>query len=193
VVTGILQFREKLGDSYLEDEYHRSRATESEEHAEEVKALESEVAKKKNGFGLLLGQVAGLLLGRERSLADPPEESIAQQQSFISQRIYNHMAMLGSTPRTLRGEAFSIHKELTEGIAEKIGLGLYLSPRIDAVLRQETQTVLVQLAREYQEWLIQKTQEEPLQTTWGFICLVGQKLTEEQRATFPLILVADVQ
>ena len=199
LVQHILRLREKLGERYLDNEYSRNRAKqsdiESDKESKDIQEVESELTKK-NGFELAIKYVAGILgvssQHENTQPADSSDEAITQHQGFISERIYNHLAMLGRTPRTLRGGAFSIRKELTEGIAEKIGLGLYLSPRMNKELRKETETVLLEMANEYQEWLLEKTQEGPFETTWGYICVANQKLSKEQQSTYPLILNPDM-
>lgn len=197
LVRDMLQLQECLSDGYLDDEYRRTRESASEnisaEHDEDVKVLESQI-KKKYGFELLFSKAASVfgVAQREKQRESSADDQIRQHQSFVSERIYNHLAMLGRTPGTMAGEAFSIREELTMRLAEKVGLGLYLSPRIDNELRQEGEGVMLRLAGEYQDWLLDKTQDGPLPTTWGYICVFERPIPEEVRATHPLILIADV-
>lgn len=197
LVLDIQRLSESLTDGYLDDEYRRNREAASaagyDDHDEDARTLEAKVAKKKNGFQLLFKQVAAALgVEGRQDVESSSDDDITRHQSFITERIYNHMAMLARTPGTLYGEPYSIREELTERLAGKIGLGLYKSLPIENDLRKEAESVMLRLAAEYQEWLIEKTQQEPLQTTWGYICVFGQPMREEVRATHPLILIADV-
>lgn len=198
LVQDILRLSESLSDGYLDDEYRGHReaasATGSDEHEEDIRTLEAEMAKNKNGFQLFKRVAAVLGVGqREKTqvMVSSLDDFITYHQSFITERIYNHLAMLARTPGTLRGEPYSIQTELTERLARKIGLGLYKSPRIESELRNEAESVMLRLAVEYQNWLLEKTQKEPLQTTWGYICVFGRPVPEEVRATYPLILIVD--
>jgi len=196
LIQDMLRLQECLTDGYLDDEYRRSREAGSEkissEHEEDVRAVESQAAKK-HGLELLIRRVASAFgVAQREESKESLDEQITQHQIFVSERIYNHLAMLGRTPGTMIGEPFSIREELTARLAGKVGLGLYLSPGIENELRQEGESVMLRLAGEYQDWLLEKTQEGPFETTWGYISVVGQPISEEVRATYPLIMIADV-
>ena len=95
------------------------------------------------------------------------EEVISDFQAFFSERIFNHLALLSRTPYARTG-TYSIREELTIEMAGKIGLGLYLHEKTSSDLRDETEKILVQLAREFQYWFI-KEHEGIFHTVWGSI------------------------
>lgn len=193
VVRRILALREELGDSYLEQEYQsfEKQASDLESNADlqEASALLEKNSPRKGLFQQLFDQVSTIFgfAGEE----DSRNESVALYQSFVSETIYDHLAMLGRSPGTMKGHNFSIRQELTEGIAEEIGLGLYLTPEISADLRNQSEIVLLQLAGDYQKWLVEE-QQGMFETTWGYICSSNRELTDEMRNSHPLILIPDV-
>lgn len=196
LVKQILQLREELGDSYLKKEYESLKAqtagAESNEDVEITSVL-VEQAEKKSSLRLIFSQMSSILgLGGQRGSNHSDEESVALQQNLISEKIYNHLAMLARSPRTIRGEAFSIRKELTQGIAEKIGLGLYLSSETDDELRQETEKVLLRLADEYQKWFLDNRRRGAFEATWGNIYESHKEISKKERDSHPLILTADL-
>ncbi len=197
VVANILALREDLGDNYLDREYEsistNSVRSESDEKAVEVASQLLSEAPKKNGLVRLFSQLAEIIGLDPNDNRASQGDSVALYQSFISETIYDHLAMLARTPRTRRGEPFSIHKELTEGIAEKIGLGLYLADSTSDRLREETERVLLQLAGEYQNWLLDWERQGTFQPTWGNIYATAKEISEEERAARPLLLDADVE
>lgn len=193
VVIKILALREELGDSYLEHEYQsfEAQASDFESHADlqEASALLEQISPRKGLLQQLFDQVSSIF--GFASDEDSRNESVALYQSFISETIYDHLAMLGRSPGTMNGHSFSIRQELTEGIAEEIGLGLYLTSEISDDLRNQSETVLLQLAGDYQKWLLDE-QQGMFETTWGYICSSDRELTKEMRNSHPLILVPDV-
>ena len=194
LVSRILELREELGDSYFEHEYKSFEAQASNfelhEELQEASALLEKNFPRKGLLQQLFDQVS-TIFGFARD-ENSRNESVALYQSFISETIYDHLAMLGRSPGTMRGRAFSIRQELTEGIAEEIGLGLYLTPEITEDLHYQSETVLLKLAGDYQNWFLADERQGKFETTWGFIYSSERKLTEEERNAHPLILIPDV-
>lgn len=189
----ILALREQLGDSYFEQEYEsfKAKASDSESHddLQDASSLPEQNSGRKGFLQNVFDQVS-TIFGFARDEGSR-EESVALYQSFISETIYDHLAMLGRSPGTMKGHAFSIRKELTEGIAEEIGLGLYLTPEIGENLHHQSESALLELAGDYQKWLVEERQGI-CETTWGYICSSQRELTEEMRNSQPLILIPDV-
>lgn len=105
--------------------------------------------------------------------AQSEEEFISDLQAFISERIFNHLAMLSRTNYAKTG-VFSIREELTIELAEKLGLGIYLHEKTSAQLREETEKILLKLAWEFQRWLI-RDRRGIFYATWGAIFSVDKQ------------------
>jgi hypothetical protein len=183
-----------LGDSYLEHEYDsfKTQASniESHEDLKEASALLEKNPSEKGFLQHLFDQVSAIFgIASDESARN---ESVAVYQSFISETIYDHMAMLARSPQTMSGGTFSIRQELTEGIAEEIGVGLYLTPEINEELHNRSETVLLELARDYQNWLLDDERQGIFETTWGYICTSNREVPNEVRNSHPLILNPDV-
>ena len=190
----MLRLRHELGDSYFDHEYASFKAQASSYESREDLAEASDLLEKnpeqKGLLQHLFDQLSAVLgFGSDDEKSD--NESVTLYRSFMSETIYDHLAMLARSPHTMRGGAFSIRKELTVGIAEEIGLGLYLSPEINEELHHRTETALLQLASDYQKWLLYEKQGM-CETTWGNIYTSDRELTEDQRKSRPLILTPDV-
>lgn len=114
-------------------------------------------------------------------------------QSFIGERIYNRLAMLSRTPHARGGGAFSIREELTEELAGKIGLGLYLRLDSDNELRNECDHVLLGLASEFQGWLV-KERNGFYFAPWGVVCIPQKREALKDLYDQPqLIMEPDVE
>ena len=194
LVSRILTLREELGDNYFEHEYKsfEAQASKLESHADlqEASAQLEKGSPRKGVLQHLFDQVAQVFgFANDES---PGTESVALYQSFISETIYDHLAMLGRSPGTMRGHPFSIRRELTEGIAEEIGLGLYLTPEISEDLHDRSEKLLLELAGDYQSWLLDDERQGTFETTWGYICTSDRELPKKLRDSHPLILIPDV-
>jgi hypothetical protein len=156
---------EKLGSAYFDNELARLTADEPEPD------LGDEVTQDQNWFKGILARVSEIVLHYEEGsphlkLSDDEFDSFFQK--MISERIYNHLAMLHRTPHAQSGGAFSLHEELTEGIVEKIGLGASQHHKTNPGLRSDCETALNDLADEFEKWFIGE-HKGYYPTVWGEI------------------------
>ena len=87
--------------------------------------------------------------------SDEAGEEVSYFQKTVSERIYDHLSLLSLSPHAKSGRSFSIKEELTDGIAEDVGLGVYRHPQIPEELRSRAEIALHDLAGEFQRWLIE--------------------------------------
>jgi hypothetical protein len=192
LVGRILEMNDKLGSDYFEKLVETTSARENTDLSSEEEPIQSVL-----WYRWLFYQLSEVLFHRSdtdkrTSLSD--EESGRLFQRFLSERIYNHLAMLSRTDYAKRGNAFSIKEELTEELAEKVGLGLYLSSDTNVELRDEIEKLLMEMAFAFQQWLV-VDQQGTYTTTWGTIC-TPQKRDEfilEESESEPVVLTPDVQ
>lgn len=141
-----------------------------------------------------LHKVADILFhrsGQKEPESQSKEEIISGFRAFFSERIFNHLAMLSQTPYARSG-TYSIREELTIELAENIGLGLYLHEKTSNDLRDETEKILVQLAREFQYWFI-KEHQGIFHTVWGSIFSLDKQDLRKEITDNSIILVPDVE
>jgi hypothetical protein len=184
-----LRLNDELGEAYFGGEYEKIAAGDGRGSFEgPVKDI--------NWFKGLYRRVSGILFHGEGEPAGSGEQSEEKVtsffQSFISERVFNHLAMLSRSRHAKRGGSFSIRDELTKEIAEKLGLGLYLHQKTSPELRAEAEEVLLRLAGEFQRWFIGKKRGE-FTTSWGRICAVGNDIALEGESSQPLIMRPDVE
>ena len=185
----LLRLNDDLGEAYFEGEYEKLVAGDARGSSEgPVKDI--------NWFKGLYRRVSGILFHREGEAAESGEKSEEEEtsffQSFIAERVFNHLAMLSRSRHARNGGSFSIRDELTKEIAEKIGLGLYLHQKTSPELRSEAESVLLRLAGEFQHWFIKKKSGE-FTTSWGRMCAVGNYIALEGESRHPLLLRPDVE
>lgn len=147
-------------------------------------------------FQRVVDRLSQVVLHRSDDYSIPMSHQrvVEYYSKFLSERIYNHLAMLADTPHAQEGGTFSISEELSSGIADRIGLGLYLSSRTPEKLRLDTADCLNELAFDFQNWLVQE-KEGWYPTTWGAICVseLAQQFINKDGCGQPLILEADTE
>ena len=175
----ILLQNDKLGSDYFHKHYQSGIDSIFEDSENPLQAL----------------QKAADILFHRSGLREPESQSegeiISGFQAFFAERIFNHLAMLSRTPYARSG-TYSIREELTIEIAGKIGLGLYLHEKTSNDLRDETEKILVQLAREFQYWLV-KEHQGIFHTVWGSIISVDKESLRGESCDNSIILVPDVE
>jgi len=175
----ILLQNDKLGSDYFHKHYQSGIDSIFEDSENPLQAL----------------QKAADILFHRSGLREPESQSegeiISGFQAFFSERIFNHLAMLSRTPYARSG-TYSIREELTIEIAGKIGLGLYLHEKTSNDLRDETEKILVQLAREFQYWFV-KEHQGIFHTVWGSILSVDKESLRGEICDNSIILVLDVE
>ena len=185
----ILVLNDKLGSEYFNAEYEKLAASEGDNSdSEELVASDS-------WFRERFQQVSEILFHGGEQTEHPvqsEEEVLSFFQAFISERIFNHLAMLSRSPHARKGRPFSIREELTKEVAEKIGLGLYLHHEIPSDLRAKAEEVLLGLAFEFQRWFIEE-HRGVFFTTWGTLYAVDRKRDSGDDYEGTLILEPDVE
>lgn len=165
----ILVLSQELSDNYIDNEIATLARTELTSAEQKVLVVD------KNWMSDIIKKVSGILFHEEPSVSEDislsEEEMVPFFQKSVSQKVYNHLNMLSYTPHALSGKPFSITEELTDGIAENVGLGLYNDPETPATLRENGGKALLDLAWEFQYWLLQRGGYYP--APWGVIDTVG--------------------
>lgn len=174
----ILVQNDKLGSQYFRQHYQTGAGPAAEDSHNLLQGLQK-------AFDILFHK------SEQRRFKDQSEgEIISGFQAFFSERIFNHLAMLSRTPYARSG-TFSIREELTIELAEKIGLGIYLHEKTSPDLRDETEEVLLRLAREFQHWFIE-AHRGVFRTVWGSLLSVDKEDLREQIPDNSIVLVPDV-
>jgi hypothetical protein len=189
LVRDVLRLNDKLGGAYFEGEYAALDAREGGGSGEEP-------VKDVNWFRWLFRQASDAISHGEDEGTERRGESEEDELSFfrasISERVFNHLAMLARSRHAAQGGAFSIREELTAELAEKIGLGLYLHRKTSSELRAEAESVLLRLAGEFQHWLV-VLKGGRFGTTWGQIYASGNRVVGVGDDSLNLILTPDVE
>ena len=186
----VLRLNDELGGAYFDGEYDKLAADAG------TFPVPEEPIKDENFLRSLLRGVSDILLhgsedaGQRREQSE--EEVTSFFQAFISEKVFNHLAMLSRSRRARKGQPFSIREELTKEIAEKIGLGLYLHQSTSAELHAEAEGVLFRLAGEFQRWLVEE-KRGVFTTMWGRIRVADTDALGEDEDSPLLILTPDVE
>lgn len=186
IVEEILELNEKLVDNHLnQEEGLESDARESNELADQDGRWFKRVFKEASE---ILFRDSGRPVGN----GSDEGESFSYYQSVVGERIYNHLAMLARSPYAKQGGSFSIREELTEELAGKIGLGLYLRLDENDALREKCNRVLFNLALSFQNWLIERKEVYP--APWGIICTPRKsEMLPDLHSQPRLIMTPDVE
>lgn len=183
----IWQLNDALGTEYFEREFQRLTKDEPE-----VPELAQEVTEDPNWLQRIVSKVSEIVFHKDedtdsQKLSD--EEFVAVLQKVISERIYNHLAMLFRSPHARKGGAFSLQKELTRGMVEKLGLGLSLNRKTNSAVRADCEVALNDLADEFQKWFVVK-QKGAYSTVWGEVYSSAKNVPQNGEPV--LILTPDV-
>lgn len=190
----ILQLNQRLSDDYVEREL------------ESLPEGDSDLARDERSEGGTVGGWLKTVMDRVSVVVfheDDPgseEDALTEGEVFslfqktLSETIYNHLSMLSRTPHARKRRPFSIMEELTEGIAEDIGLGLYRRAGTPDHLREEAKSALHDLALEFQEWLLKQGSGGRYTPPWGLVCSEEAKRDEDEAEFSAIVLLnPDVQ
>lgn len=191
----ILLINDKIGDQYFKERYRNIcnkkedtsdlRATESEINAQIRENLDNP-----SWHQRVLKQIKSILFhDDEVSSGAGDNETIQFFRKYISERIYNHLAMLARSPHARKGGAFSLREDFALEIAGKIGLGLYFSDRISSELRAEIEDILFYLAEDFENWFIEDKRGH-FSATFGEVYSFERR--NENSSGKTLILHADI-
>lgn len=189
VAKEVLLLNDELGTEYFNKEYEKL------VRAERIQVADEEIIQEGNWFRWLFQEVSALISHRGRKTAQRHEragQDIELFQKFVSERIFNHFAMLARTPHAKKSAPFSIKEELTNKIAEKLGLGLCMHQKTSQKLRVRGEDVLFQLALDFQTWFTDE-KKGVFVASWGVIRDPNNKFINDDDNLLSLILLPDVQ
>lgn len=183
-----LRLNDELGDAYFDAEYAAADAGEGDHPSKGP-------LKDVDWIRWLFGQASSVLShGEEETVRrwESEEEMLSFFRASISERIFNHLAMLARSRHAAQGGAFSIREELTAELAEKIGFGLYLHPKTSPDMRARAEGLLLRLAGEFQHWLVE-VKGGASENMWGIIYAAGRRVVRIGDDSLHLILTPDVE
>jgi len=178
IAARILQLNQALGDSLIEGELETLSGS--------LPSIEDEsVEKSPSWVNSLIAKVSSILFHGEHAHSEQPnlsgEELVSFFQKVISERIYDHLSFLSLSPHAKEGLSFSIMEELTDGIAEDVGLRLYRHSETPQYLREQSREALFDLAAEFQRWLLEE-RGGSYAAGWGEIRAKGNSSGDENTA-----------
>jgi hypothetical protein len=122
----------------------------------------------------IVDRVSSILFREEETENDNDYQPTleASFDKIVSEKIYDRLSFLSLSPQAKSGGVFSLKRELTYGIAEDVGLGLWKRPPTSATheaLNLQAGEVLINLAGEFQDWLVYDC-KGVYPAKWGNIC-----------------------
>jgi hypothetical protein len=191
IAVRILQLNQALGDSLVEEELEALSSV-------SLPSIEDERVEKGPGWvNSLIAKVSSILFHGEYAYPEQPNLSgeglVSFFQKVVSERIYDHLSFLSLSPHAREGLSFSIMEELTDGIAEDIGLRLYRNSEMPQYLREQSREALFDLAAEFQRWLLEE-RGGSYTAGWGEIRAKGNSIRDEEAMShFVVWLEPDVE
>jgi len=184
IAEKILSLNHQLGEELVESQLA---ALPGEESDLKIEVSENEI--NENWFEAIINRVSSILFHEE----EPSEERKLSQdelvilfQKTVSEKIYDNLSLLSLSPHAKKGGTFSLTEELTKGIAEDVGLGLYLHEETREELRAEAEATLLDLAVEFQNWLLEEW-GGVYPASWGEIRARRATTSEQDCATGPVV------
>lgn len=150
IAQKILLLNQELGDSIIDGEIAALSSGQTPPSEHQV------FERNETWVNSIIRKISSVLFHEEEpspEQADVAGEELSFFQKTVSERIYDHLSLLSLSPHAKSGRAFSIKEELTDGVAEDLGLGVYRQTQIPAELRKRTELALHDLAGEFQHWL----------------------------------------
>lgn len=189
----ILKLNDQIGDEYFRERYWNLQNNNDEDLDLKNVERDQEINENFNNpvwHKDIFNQIKSILFHDEESPDYSHKEDVTLFRKYISERMYNHLAMLSRSPHAKKGGAFSIWDDVALEISGKIGLGLYFSDQISGDDRAEIEGVLKELAENFEEWLIDKKVGRFSAT---FAVVVSIERSNESSPGNKLILVNDVR
>lgn len=181
----ILSLNHELGEELIESQLA---ALESEES--DVKMIEvSENEISENWLHTIINRVSSILFHEEEPSDETnlsEDELVVLFQKTVSEKIYDRLSLLSLSPHAKKGGTFSLTEELTKGIAEEVGLGLYRREETREKLRTEAEATLLNLAVAFQDWLLGEW-NGVYPAGWGEVRARVEATTEQDSATGPIV------
>jgi hypothetical protein len=191
----ILRLNEALSDNRIEKQLD---ALPEDDLNPPPEGAEREVVVSGSWLSAIVERVSSILFHGDEPDSEQAALSEAEMvslfQKTLSERIYNRLSMISDSPHARKGRHFSIKEELTKGIAVNIGLGLYRYPETPDHLREEAAAALLELAGEFQGWLLHPERGGIYNAPWGQVRAIGTE-TPALEVTPPVVvwMVPDVE
>lgn len=185
IAQKILLLNQELGDELIESQLAELTAREESSDEKLIEVSENEVSD--NWLHTIINRVSSILFNEEESseqMNASQEEVVVLFQKTVSEKIYDRLSLLSLSPHAKKGGTFSLTEELTKGIAEDIGLGLYRRKETREELRNRAEATLLTLATEFQTWLLEEW-KGVYPAGWGEIRARFEDTTEE--STGPVV------
>jgi hypothetical protein len=168
IASRILRLNYELGDCRFEAELGRLSSN-------DVIVNEQMIEINETWLHTMIDRVSSILFHGENTPTQidlSTKELVSLFQKTVSEKIYDRLSFLSLSPHAKKGEPFSLKEELTEGIAEDIGLGHRIRAKSPDHLSRQAQDALMDLAWEFQCWLVLEHNGVFL-ARWGEIRALG--------------------
>lgn len=168
IASRILKLNHELGDCRFEAELNRLSSN-------EVIVNEQMIEINETWLDTVIDRVSSILFHGEKTPEQidlSSKELVSLFQKTVSEKIYDRLSFLSVSPHAEKGEPFSLKEELTDGIAEDIGLGHRIRAKSPDHLYRQAQDALMDLAWEFQCWLVLE-RDGVFVARWGEIRALG--------------------
>jgi hypothetical protein len=189
IAQKILLLNQELGDSVFDSEIAALSSPQTLPSEQPV------FERNETWVNTIIKKISSVLFHEEEpspEQADVAGEEVSFFQKTVSERIYDHLSLLSLSPHAKKGKPFSINEELTDGIAEDLGLGVYRQSHIPEELRRRAELALYDLAGEFQRWLIED-RGGVYSTGWGEIRATSLRNEASPSSRAVIWLEPDVQ
>lgn len=185
VAEKILLLNQELGEELIESQLAALASEESD--AKMIEVSENEISE--NWLQTIINRVSSILFHEEEPSDEmnlSQDELVVLFQKTVSEKIYDRLSLLSLSPHAKGGGTFSLTHELTKGIAEDIGLGLYRHEKTRGELRTQAEATLLELAVEFQRWLLGEW-NGVYPAGWGEIRARFEATSVQDCATCPIV------
>lgn len=184
IAEKILLLNQELGEELIESQLAVLASEESD--ATMIEVSENEISG--NWLQTIINRVSGILFHEEEPSDEmnlSQDETVVLFQKTVSEKIYDRLSLLSLSPHAKKGGTFSLTQELTKGIAEDVGLGLYRHEKTRDELQVQAEATLLTLAVEFQGWLLGEW-NGVYPAGWGEI-RARLAMSEQDCATCPIV------
>lgn len=185
IAERILALNQELGEELIESQLAALASEESD--AKMIEVSENEI--NENWLQTIINRVSSILFHEEEPSGEmnlSQDELVVLFQKTVSEKIYDRLSLLSLSPHAKKGGTFSLTEELTKGIAEDVGLGLYRHEKTREELRTQAEATLLDLAGEFQGWLTGEW-NGVYPAGWGEIRARSEATSEQNSATGPIV------
>lgn len=185
IAEKILFLNHQLGDELIESQLATLESEESD--VKMIEVSENEIGE--NWLQTIIDHVSSILFHEEEPSDETnlsEDELVVLFQKTVSEKIYDRLSLLSLSPHAKKGGTFSLTEELTKGIAEEVGLGLYRREETREELRTEAAATLLNLAVTFQDWLL-KEWNGVYPVGWGEVRARVEATTEQDCPTGTIV------